>query len=101
MFSKWVASSFLNFLIIGIAGFAGYILYAQSQYTSNGPLLEDAQFEVERGARFRTVADRLEEAEIISDATLFRVAARYAGRDDDLKFGNYAVPAGASMNEVL
>ena len=87
MFAKWVASSFLNFLVLGMIAFAGYVLYAKNQYTANGPLVEDAQFEVEKGARFRAVADRLEEASIISDATLFRVAARYAGRDRDLKFG--------------
>jgi len=101
MFAKWVASSFLNFLIIALVGVAGYALYAKGQFTSPGPLVEDAKFEVERGARFGSVADRLEEANIITDASLFRVAARYSGLDRALKFGNYAVPAGASMEDVL
>ena len=101
MFSKWVASSFLNFLIIGLVAFAGYALYARGQISAPGPLVEDVTFEVERGDRFRAVSDRLETAGIISDASLFRVMARYSQRDNSLKFGNYAVPAGATMEDVL
>jgi UPF0755 protein len=47
------------------------------------------------------VADRLADAGVISNPYIFRLAARYSGMENNLKFGDYAIPAKASMEEVL
>jgi UPF0755 protein len=48
-----------------------------------------------------TIADRLAEAGAIESATLFRLAASYSGKADQLKFGEYEIAPGASMEEIL
>lgn len=99
--ARHIAANFVNLLIILVIALAGYVAYARSQFTAAGPLTEDTEFVVEPGARFTPIAERLAEEGVISDARLFRVAARYMDQDDKLKFGDYVVPAGASMSEVL
>lgn len=101
MFARHFAANFVNLLIIGCLVFAGAVYWAKAEYASEGPLKADTNFEVKKGDRFRKVAVRLEEAGIIENATIFKVGARYAGQDGKLKFGNYAVPAGASMEDVV
>ena len=38
---------------------------------------------------------------LISNDRIFRIAARYGGDDRKLKFGEYKVPAHASMKDIL
>ena len=47
------------------------------------------------------MADKLAEAGAISNATIFRIAARYGDLEAGLRFGEYSIPAGASMEEIL
>jgi len=101
MFARHFAANFVNLLIIGCLVFAGFVYWGKGQYSADGPLAADTNFEVKQGDRFRPVAERLEQAGIIRNATIFNVGARYAGHDGNLKFGNYAVPAGASMEDVV
>lgn len=89
---KSVASNALTLAIVVALALAVVIGWAQSQYQRQGPLTEAAFFEVERGDSLRHVSDRLEADGVISSGLLFRLGARYAERDRDLKFGNYEVP---------
>ena len=54
-----------------------------------------------RGATLDQVAEALEEEGVVSSAALFRIGARYEGRAEGLRFGEYEIPAGASMATVL
>ena len=56
---------------------------------------------MERGEGLASVADRLAEAGAISSASVFRIAARYGDLDAGMRFGEYSIPAGASMREIL
>mgnify|MGYP003624650818 FL=1 len=101
MFARHFAANFVNLLIVGVLVFAGAVYWGKGQYVATGPLSADTNFEVMKGDRFRDVADRLETAGVIKNAVIFKVGARYAGQDNKLKFGDYAVPAAASMEEVV
>ncbi len=59
------------------------------------------EFQVERGEGLASVADKLAAQGAISNASIFRIAARYTERDAGLRFGEYSIPAGASMREIL
>ena len=48
-----------------------------------------------------TIARVLEEAGAIGNPTVFRIGARYTGMDQGLRFGEYEIPARASMEEIL
>lgn len=101
MFARWFASSFLNFLIFGLLALGGVFFWAEGQFTKEGPLSEGTTFEVKRGESFASVAERLETDGIIEHGRIFRLKARFNELDRKLKFANYEVPKGASMEEVL
>lgn len=98
---KHVAANGMSLLIVGFIAFAGAVAWGQRQYTSVGPLAEPTYFEVSRGESLTSVSENLEAAGVISSATIFRLGARYTERSEDLRFGNYEIPAGVSMDEVM
>jgi UPF0755 protein len=98
---KSVAANGMSFLIIVFIAVAGAIAWGQREFRAPGPLTEATFFEVPRGASLRRISDDLAEVGAVSSAVLFRVGADYAGMGDQLRFGTYEIPAGASMEEVL
>lgn len=98
---RHLAANVLSILIVLGLVLAGAVLYARHAFMAPGPLGEERVFMVERGATLRGASARLEAEGIIADARLFRLGARYGGQADALRFGEYLVPAGASMAEVL
>jgi UPF0755 protein len=96
-----IAANLLSVLIVaGIVLLAGLEL-ARQKVAAPGPATAPVRLTVERGARMGAVAERLAEAGAIENATLFRLAASYSGRADQLKFGEYEIAPGASMEEIL
>jgi UPF0755 protein len=99
--AKSIASGALTLLIIILIGFAGFLGWAQGQYTGAGPLPKAICFEVKRGANLSAVARDLTARGAISNAQIFRIGAGYSEKADDLKFGSYLLPAGAPMAQIL
>ena len=95
------AANALTFLIIALVLIFGLVVWGQNTFRGPGPLSEPLIVEVERGAGLSSVTEQLAEAGAIENATLFRVAARYTEMDGGLRFGEYEIPAGASMEEIL
>ncbi|QBX99834.1 endolytic transglycosylase MltG [Rhodophyticola sp. CCM32] len=98
---KHIAANGLSFLIVGFIAFAGVIGWGQRTFTSEGPLDQAIFFEVARGASLRTVSENLSEEGAISSAMIFRLGADYTDQAGALRFGNYEIPAGASMVDIL
>ena len=61
----------------------------------------DARVVVPRGASMRVVADSLERAGVVRNATMFRVYASLKGRDRSIRAGTYRFTRGATWGEVL
>jgi UPF0755 protein len=98
---KSIAANGMSFLILAFIAMAGAIAWGQQEFRAPGPLAEATFFEVPRGATLQRVSQDLEASGAISSAMLFRLGAEYAGMAEDLRFGSYEIPAGASMEEVL
>lgn len=98
---KSVAANGMSFLIVVLIALAGAISWGQKEFRAQGPLAEAVFFEVPRGASLRRVSEELAAAGIVSSAMLFRLGADYAEMAGGLRFGNYEIPARASMEEVL
>ena len=98
---KHIAANGLSFLIVAFIAFAGAIGWGQREFTTEGPLEQAIFFEVERGASLRAVSEDLAENGAISSAMIFRLGADYTGQAGELRFGNYEIPAGASMVDIL
>lgn len=98
---RHVAANALTLVIVGLVLLFGMITWGQSQFRARGPLAEPVAFAVERGESFTSVSNRLVDQGIVKNGTVLRVGARYAGLDSGLRFGEYEIPAGASMEDVL
>ena len=98
---RHIASNAVTFLIVIGFLLGGVILWGQNSYTSPGPLSSAICLEVERGSNFRRVSETLEERGAVSSGAVFRIGADYAGKTDELKAGNFLVPEGASMEEIV
>ncbi|NNU81898.1 endolytic transglycosylase MltG [Halovulum dunhuangense] len=99
--ARHIAANALTFLILGLVVVLGLLKWGNDTFNGPGPLAEAAVVEVPRGANLARVTQALTEAGAIRNETVFRIGARYTGQDDELKFGLYRIPAGASMVEIL
>ena len=96
-----IASNALTLFIVVLIVVSGLLAWGREQYVGPGPLTDAVCFRVERGASLSAVSRALESEGAISDARIFRIGADYSDRSDDLKFGSYLLPPGASMVQVL
>ncbi len=98
---KSIASNALTFFVVVLIAIAALVAWGRNEFVKPGPLTGPICLQVESGASLSAVSRNLEERGAISDARIFRIGAEYSDRADDLKFGSYMLPAGASMSEVL
>lgn len=98
---RHVAANALTLLIVGLVVLFGIITWGQSQFRAPGPLTAPVDFVVDKGETFASVSDKLVAKGVVSNATILRIGARYAHLDEGLRFGEYQIPAGASMQDVL
>ncbi|TVQ55943.1 MAG: endolytic transglycosylase MltG [Rhodobacteraceae bacterium] len=96
-----LASSAITLIIVLGVAIAGLAAWGERTFRGPGPLETEAVFEVPRGATLDRVAEKLEAEGVIASARVFRVGARLDGGADRLRFGEFAIPARASMEEVL
>lgn len=87
--------------LAGAAVAAGAVGWALRQIDAAGPLAEARVHVVPAGAGVNRIARSLEEDGIISDQMLFRAWSQYRRADASLQAGEYEIPAGASMAEIL
>jgi UPF0755 protein len=99
--AKSLASNALTLLIVLMLALASVLGWAQGQYHGAGPLAQAICFEVPRGANLTKVSEALNQRGALTYPRIFRMGANYAKKADDLKFGSYLLPAGASMQQIL
>jgi len=99
--NKHFAANFFNLLIIGMIALAGFVYWAKAEFYKAGPLTEAVFIEVPRGGNMRNVSKDLEDKGAVSYGPILRVGADYLEKSSQLKFGNYEIPAGASMADIL
>lgn len=67
----------------------------------SGPLLSVVNVVVPKGASLNMVAAKLEEAQVIDKAWLFKIMARVNGLDKHLKAGEYQFEPGVSLKQAM
>lgn len=93
-------------LLAGLAALAvfGSGLYGYMKFTQPGPLAAEKTFLIERGSSIFDIAAELEKAGIVSDATVFAIAAKGAqltGVSASLKAGEYQFKPAMSMRDAM
>jgi UPF0755 protein len=96
-----LASNALTLMIVGLVAAAGLLAWAREQYVGPGPLEQAICVRVERGSSFAALSRALQAQGAVSDARILRIGADYTGRAEQLKFGSYLVPEGASMAQIV
>ena len=96
-----IAANAITIIIVVGLVIAGMVTLGQRKLEAPGPTTAETLFMVPRGASLERVAEALEQADVIDSASLFRIAARVDGDGRAIRFGEYAVPAGASILDVL
>ena len=99
-------SLFSLLLTLGLAGIAAVVALVAvwSQISTSGPLREAREVLIPAGVSTRAIAARLEHEGIVSSAQLVLAAVlidRAMGRKAPLKAGEFAIPARASIRQVL
>jgi peptidoglycan lytic transglycosylase G len=96
---------FLNFVltIVIIAGvvLGGGLLIGKLQFERAGSLDQERTLTVERGSGLSEIADRLQRAGAISSKWLFIAGVWLNREQNDLKAGEYLIPAHASMAQIM
>jgi UPF0755 protein len=100
---EWITfgSAFLSLLMVIGLGALIALYYGRSAFLAPGPLPEDRIVVIPRGQSLETTAESLERAGIIHDAQLFTWGVSLSGQRGQMRFGEYAFPARASMRQVL
>lgn len=99
--ARHLAANAFTVLFVICLALAGLSIWSIRAFTAPGPLTETREVALARGASLASVSETLAAEGVISNATIFRLGARYRGQDTALKFGEYEIPAAASMEEVL
>ncbi|MBN9023797.1 MAG: endolytic transglycosylase MltG [Rhizobiales bacterium] len=91
----------LTLVIIGAVIVGGGLIFGRMQFDNPGSLQQATTITIDRGVGVRDIADRLQRDGVISSKWLF-VAGVWLNREgNNLKAGEYAIPAHASMREVM
>lgn len=98
---RHIASNALTLFIVVLIVAGGLVAWGKAQYSGPGPLAEPICLRVKSGARMSGVSDELQERGAVSNASIFRIGADYAGKSDQLKAGSFLVPEAASMSEIV
>ena len=87
-------------IVAAVAGFIG-MFALQTETTRAGPSQHATDYVVERGATVNSIGRGLQQAGVIRDARVFRVAHFIYARNKSVQAGEYGFPAGASLRDVL
>ena len=94
-------NALLGLVVIGLVVAGGLFLFGTSQFYADGPVEAETSFFVERNDGLGLVAQRLESQKLISSQWIFRAGGWALEKQRDLKPGEFVIPAGASMADIL
>ncbi|MEO1470737.1 MAG: endolytic transglycosylase MltG [Pseudomonadota bacterium] len=98
---RHLAANVLTIMVVAAVALGIAVRVAGDRVAAPGPLAADIVVTVPQGAGVARISEILAEAGAIEEPMLFRLAARYSGQAQALKFGEYNLPAGASIEEIL
>ena len=96
---------FFNFLltvvIVGLIGLGGGVFAAKIQFERASGLDQPRSINVGRGIGLTEVAEQLQRDGVISSKWLFVAGVWLSRQQSNIKFGEYLIPANASMADIM
>ena len=105
MRGRWImrhfaANVFSILIVVGLVVLLAIGL-AKREFSAPGPLHEDVVILLPKGSGLKDTSRLLALHGAIGNEFIFRLGARYRREHRAMKYGEYRIPAGASMDEVL
>jgi UPF0755 protein len=97
---RFVRSVLLLILLAAVLG-GGAVWWEDRNFNAAGPSEKETVVLIRPGGGARAIASSLTESGVIDRPLLFRIGVRLRDRTTELKAGEYAFPAGASMAQVM
>lgn len=97
---RHLAANVLTIMVVLGIALVGTLLYVRALYEAPGPATEERVVVIPSGTGLHGIAEILEDEGVIAYPMIFRLGVRYRGVAAEMKAGEYAIPAGASMEEV-
>lgn len=94
-------NGFLTLLILGLLVAGAVVLFGAQRFYAQGPLEEPTTFLVQRGTGLSTIAQKLEIEGLVKDRWTFQFGTTAQNKQADIRAGEYAIPANASMADIL
>jgi UPF0755 protein len=91
----------LLLIVLAVAAIGGALWLEGLNFYASGPSEKETVVMVRPGSGTGAIATVLAEAGVIDRPLLFRIGVRLRDRATELKAGEYAFPAGASMAQVM
>ncbi len=98
---KKIALIFFGLVLLAVLCGGGLFAWSLSTISKSGPLSDTKIIIIERGKGISAIAQKLKDDDIISSATLFKIATVLDNDDRPLKAGEYEFIQNISMAEVL
>ena len=99
---RHIAANALTFLIVALFLLAGVVTWGVREYQAPGPLTEAICLDVPAGsANTAVLTDTLLDKGAITSGFIYEVGARYTEKAGLIKRGQFRVPEGASMEEIV
>ena len=96
-----LANFVVLFIVMAMIGGVALLVAGRNAYLAEGPLGEDVAVVIDRGSSVQAIATGLEERGVIENRYVFLAAAVWSGAKNTLQAGEYRIPAGSSMADVL
>ncbi len=96
-----MAANTISILIVAGLVLLVAIGIAKREFSVPGPLTEEEIVVLPKGATLKHTSEVLALHGVIENEFLFRLGARYRREDRAIRYGEYLIPAGVSMEQVL
>jgi UPF0755 protein len=91
---------FLVLILLGVIA-AGAFEWERADFVAPGPSQKETVVLIEPGEHLSAISQKLTDAGTVKNPVLFRIGAQLRGKGNRLKAGEYAIPAHASMADIM
>ena len=91
----------MTIIVVGVLGVAGVFFFGKMRFEERSHFDQPRTVSIDRGMGLSTIAETLHERGLISSKWIFIAGVRAARVQDDLKAGEYLIPAHSSMREIM
>ncbi len=91
----------MTIIVVSVLGAAGLFFFGKMRFEERSHFDQPRTIMIERGAGLNEIAEQLHDRGLISSKWIFIGGVRAASQQEELKAGEYLIPAHASMRDIM